>query len=450
MGQTKSDIWEKVKKSKWWIIGAAGVILLAVVLRIVFNPAIHYSKGEKLFDSGKFSAAAEQFSAAGDYKDAASKAKRATAAQSYADGEAKFNAGDYTAASALFTAAAGYEDAAERVRQSQLGVHYKAAETAFANGDYPSAISEFEQAENFQDAAEQVLASTYALADENEKKEEYAKAIEEFDSIGDYSDAKERIFAIGLARLNANDFSLAEKAFETGGSSQSEDYYYYTQGKELFSRKKYSDAKEQFKKCAVEDAADLCTACDYLTAEEHYQNGELNTAKKLFEALPKDYSYKNGAKVGVRLERLEKFKSFAALCGTWKVTDNYIESKNDYNRSGSWSNGDYDSVLTDQSITIRCVINSDDTVTVNGEVEFYRFTDYSSLKEYCKATKTSKTFSITKVAQMPASHVIDGDTTLLFKNNIFELSYYVKDNYSVSFTNMYTSRVTYGKLGSSL
>ena len=88
MGQTKSDIWEKVKKSKWWIIGAAGVILLAVVLRIVFNPAIHYSKGEKLFDSGKFSAAAEQFSAAGDYKDAASKAKRATAAQSYADGEA--------------------------------------------------------------------------------------------------------------------------------------------------------------------------------------------------------------------------------------------------------------------------------------------------------------------------------------------------------------------------
>ena len=72
----------------------------------------------------------------------------------------------------------------------------------------------------------------------------------------------------------------------------------------------------------MEDAADLCTACDYLTAEEHYQNGELNTAKKLFEALPKDYSYKNGAKVGVRLERLEKFKSFAALCGTWKVTDN--------------------------------------------------------------------------------------------------------------------------------
>ena len=431
MGQTKSDIWEKVKKSKWWIIGGAGVILLAVVLRIVFNPAIHYSKGEKLFDSGKFSAAAEQFSAAGDYKDAASKAKRATAAQSYADGEAKFNAGDYTAASALFTAAAGYEDAAERVRQSQLGVHYKAAETAFANGDYPSAISEFEQAENFQDAAEQVLASTYALADENEKKEEYAKAI-------------------GLERLNANDFSLAEKAFETGGSSQSEDYYYYTQGKELFSRKKYSDAKEQFKKCAVEDAADLCTACDYLTAEEHYQNGELNTAKKLFEALPKDYSYKNGAKVGVRLERLEKFKSFAALCGTWKVTDNYIESKNVYNRSGSWSNWYYDGVLTDQSITIRCVINSDDTVTVNGEVEFYRFTDYSSLKEYCKATKTSKTFSITKVAQMPASHVIDGDTTLLFKNNIFELSYYVKDNYSVSFTNMYTSRVTYGKLGSSL
>ena len=45
---------------------------------------------------------------------------------------------------------------------------------------------------------------------------------------------------------------------------------------------------------------------------------------------------------------------------------------------------------------------------------------------------------------------MDGDTTLLFKNNIFELSYYVKDNYSVSFTNMYTSRVTYGKLGSSL
>ena len=450
MDQTGSNIMEKVKKSKWLIVGVVGVILLAVVLRIVFNPAIHYSKGEKLFDSGEFTAAAEQFSAAGDYKDAVSKAKRATAAQNYADGDSAFNAGDYAAAVSFFTASANYEDAAERVKQSQLGVHYKAAETAFASGDFTAAISEFKQAKDFLDAEEKVLASTYALADENEKKKEYAKAIEEFDSIGDYSDAKERIFAIGLARLKLNDFDLAEKAFETGSSAQSKDYYYYTQGKDLFAQEKYSDAKAQFKKCAVEDAVELCTACDYLSAEEYYQRGELNTAKKMFEALPKDYSYKNGVKAGTRLEKLEKFESFVALCGTWKPTDNFIESRHVYNRSGSWSNWKYNGVLTDQSITIRCVINSDDTVTVNGNVEFYRFTDFSSLKEYCNASKTSKTFSITKVTQVPASHVIDSNTTLLFKNNIFEVSYYVKDEYSVSFTNLYTSRVTFGKLGSSL
>lgn len=194
----------------------------------------------------------------------------------------------------------------------------------------------------------------------------------------------------------------------------------------------------------------MCTACDYLIAEDYYQNGELNTAKKLFEVLPKDYSYNNGKKVSEHLEKLERFKSFVSLCGTWKPTDNYIESKNVYIRTGSWDSWYYDSVLSDQSITIKCVIDSSASVTINGEVSFYRFTDYSSLQKYCKATKTTKTFTIKNITQIPASYVVDGDTTINFADNIFSISYYVKDNYSASFYNTYTSRVTFGKLGSSL
>lgn len=450
MEEKRKAILEKAKKSKWLIIGVAGFIVLLVILRIVFNPAIHYRRGEKLFDAGKFASSAEHFLKAGDYKDASSKAKIAANAQDYAEGEAKFEAGYYAEAVEYFKNAGNYEDATARVIEAQYGVHYKNAEDAFACGNFAVAISEFEEARTFKDAEERVLASTYALADEDEKNEEYEKAIDEFDSAGSYSDAEERIFAIGLARLEAKDYTLAEKAFETGSTSESEDYYNYTLGQHSFEQKKYSDAKSYFSKCKVEDAEKLCTACDYLIAENHYQNGELNTAKKLFEALPKDYAYNNGVKVSVRLETLEKFKDFVALCGTWKPTDNYIESRNIYSRSGSWNNWYYDSVISDQSITIKCVINNDSTITVNGEVSFYRFTDYSSLQKYCNATQTTKTFTIKNVAQIPASYVVDSNTTLKFANNIFSISYYVKDNYSVSFYNTYTSRVTFGKLGSSL
>ena len=98
MEEKRKAILEKAKKSKWLIIGVAGFIVLLVILRIVFNPAIHYSRGEKLFDAGKFASSAEHFLKAGDYKDASSKAKIATNAQDYAEGEAKFEAGYYSRA----------------------------------------------------------------------------------------------------------------------------------------------------------------------------------------------------------------------------------------------------------------------------------------------------------------------------------------------------------------
>lgn len=450
MGQGKSDIWEKVKKIKWWIIGAGGIIVLAIVLRITLNPTIHYNKGIKLFDSGEFSASAEQFLAAGNYKDALSKAKVATAAQNYTDGVAEFESGNYMEAVECFGNAGNYEDAAARVVEAQYGVHYKNGEDAFACGNYAVAISEFGEAKTFKDAKDQVLASTYALADKSEKIERYEDAIEGFNSLGSYSDAKERVFAIGLSRLAAKDYTLAKKAFETGSTDKSEDYYNYTQGKSLFEENKYSSAKSYFAKCNVENAEELCTACDYLIAEEHYQDGELNTAKKLFESLPKDYSYNNGVKVSTRLENLEKYKSFVALCGTWAPTDNHIESRNIYKRTGSWDSWYIDDIVSDQSITIKCIINNGASVTVKGEVEFYRFTDYSSLKEYCNATKTTKTFTIQNITKIPAAFAIDSNTTLNFANNTFSISYYVKDEYSVSFYNTYSSRVTFGKLKSGL
>ena len=443
-------IFEKAKKSKWLIISVAGFIVLLVTLRIIFNPAIQYSRGEKLFDAGKFSSSAEHFLKAGDYKDASSKAKIATNAQNYVDGEAYFEAEKYTEAVACFKNAGNYEDATARVITAQYGVHYQNAEDAFSREDYATAVSEFKEARTFKDAKKRAIESTYALADADEKREKYEKAIEGFDSVSSYSDAKERIFAIGLSLLKLKDYTLAETAFEKVDTSESEAYYNYALGKEAFEQSRYDDAKYYFAKCTVEDAEDLRTACDYLIAEERYRNGELNKAKTRFESLPKDYSYNNGVTVGERLEQLEKFKSFVALCGTWKPTDNYIESRNIYRRNGSWDNWYIDSVVSNQSITVRCVINEDSTVTLKGEVSFYCFTDYSSLKEYCNATQTTRTFTIKNVTQVPASYVIDSNTTLKFANNVFSISYYVKDEYSAYFYNTYTSRVTFGRLDTSL
>lgn len=228
MIETQKTTTKGAKKWIWAIIGIAGIIALVVALRIIFTPAIHYSQGKKSFDEGQYAVAAEQFLAAGDYKDAVSKAKIATFAQNYAEGEAHFASGNYAEAVACFESAGNYEDAAERVIEAQYGVHYKSAEDAFACGDFNVAIAEFGEAQSFKDAEDRLLASTYALADEAEKNGKYEDAIDIFDSLDSYSDAKERIFTIGLTRLGAKDYVVAEKAFGLGSTPESENYNRFT------------------------------------------------------------------------------------------------------------------------------------------------------------------------------------------------------------------------------
>ena len=133
--------------------------------------------------------------------------------------------------------------------------------------------------------------------------------------------------------------------------------------------------------------------------------------------------------------------------GTWMASDYYIESRNVYKRTGSadwwyWKPGV--SNLTGQELELSCTMNSNGSFDIKGEVTFYKCDDYSSLSEYCRAKKTSETFTISNITAIPSSYQIDSYTTLNYSGGIFKVKYSERDNYSAHFYNLYSSSVTYG------
>lgn len=117
-----------------------------------------------------------------------------------------------------------------------------------------------------------------------------------------------------------------------------------------------------------------------------------------------------------------------------------------YKRSGSWDSWyyDYDNLIHSQTIELRCYFEQDNEVTIKGEACFYCFDDYSSLKEYCKAHATYRSFTISNLKEIPSTYSIDSNTTLKYADGIFSIDYFMRYDYSVNFYSTDTSKVTYG------
>ncbi len=358
--------------------------------------------------------------------------------------------------------------------------HFLKAQKAVKSEDYVLAIEEYKQAEGFLGSDEKLPETYYAYGAALQNEEKYLDAANAFHDAGSHADAEARISACGKALIEKKQYADASKVFSLLSTKESKAYVNYANGMEQVEKENYDKALEYFEKAGdVEDAAkrigqahyvlgkkaistdtesarkhlqaagdykdakDLLKVCDLMDAEQEAQAGNLNKALSMFKKLPANLSYQK-INAGERVKLLESNQAFLNVCGKWRASKNYIESRNVYTRTGSWDSWYLDEVETEQTITVRCILNKNGTFTLKGTVSYYYFNNYSSLSSQCKARLTTESFEAKNLKTLPATVRIDDSTTLSLTNGIFSVKYSYRDDYSMYFYNVYSSSVTYG------
>ena len=358
--------------------------------------------------------------------------------------------------------------------------HFMKAEKAVKSRDYVLAIEEYKQAERFLGSDEKLPETYYAYGAALQDEGKYLDAAVAFNDSENHNDAETRIADCGKALIQKKQYGDASKVFSLLSTKESKAYVNYANGMEQVQKENYDKALEFFEKAGdvedstkrisqahyvlgkqalstdtqsarnhlqsagdYKDAKDLLKVCDLMDAEQEAQNGNLNKALSMFKKLPANLSYKK-INAGERVKLLEANQPFLNVCGKWRASKNYIESRNIYIRTGSWDSWYLDEVETEQSITVRCILNKNGTFTLKGTISYYYFNNYSSLSSQCKAKLTTESFEAKNLKTLPASIRIDDSTILSLTNGVFSVKYSYRDDYSMYFYNVYSSSVTYG------
>lgn len=358
--------------------------------------------------------------------------------------------------------------------------HFMKAEKAVKSGDYVLAIEEYKQAERFLGSDKKLPETYYVYGAALQDEGKYLEAANAFNDSSGHADAETRMDACGKALIEKKQYADASKVFSLLSTKDSKAYVNYADGMEQVQKKNYAKALECFEQAGnvedtakqiarahyalgkaalsvntqnarkhlqaagdYEDAKKLLKVCDLMDAEQEAEAGNLNKALSMFKKLPANLSY-NKINAGERVKLLESNQAFLNISGKWRASKNYIESRNVYTRTGSWDSWYLDEVETEQTITVRCMLNSNGTFTIKGTVTYYYFNNYSSLSSQCQAKLGTDRFEVKNLKSVPATIKVDSSTTLTLANGVFSVKYSYRDDYSMYFYNVYSSSVTYG------
>ena len=427
------------KKLILTLCSIVAVVALTFATVNLFIPGYHYIRGGSLFNSQKYAESKEEYLLAGDFKDAPDKAIVSENAYHYSEATAFFNNGAYKDAISEFGKANDYSNSKEKIDES----YYLLAKSYFDSEDYVLAAENFSLSNGYSNAAEMIFESGKNLLD----AKDYSHAVTVFDYVGTNESKQYKAYCLGMVYLKSNSYEDATNCFKEAGNILDAKSLYtssaYSLGLSYFYSKNYYQARNAFSKCGnYKDSQNLTKICE---AEQCIEEGRLDLAYPIYSDLPKDLTVEGFDAQG-RIALILKYKSFASICNkTWSATKNYIESRQVSRYYGSWDSWYCDEPLTDQKLSIDCTINNNGTVDISGYVSFYRFTNYSIINDYCNKSLTSRYFAIKNLTAIPSSYRIDNDTTLNYSNGVFSISYYVKDEDSAYFYNLYKSSVTYGR-----
>lgn len=425
----------------------AAIIAIAVLFATVISPSMKYNSAEEAYANGDYSLAEETYLALGDYKDAPEKAVLSAKVGHYTAAQSAFNSGDYSLAHDEFISAGDYSDASERAKEAILAGHYASAADAFGRGDFESAISEFDLADGYRDSAEKRLEAFYRLGLDYMDAGEYVSAANAFVDSQGFEDSDDKIMDAGKSLVAGKKYSDAIEVLGMTTNAQASRYIAYADGQISFSNQKYSDAEKLFADAGdIEDAGTMINASRLMQAEAYMEQGYLNTAKALYEAMPEGFSY-NGVSSADRLESLDKHKDFVELCGQWKCNDMDASVRQTHISTGLWDQWDGDGYGYNLDIT--CVINDDDTVTMTAKASFWMYTNFSSLGNNLKYEDRSATFtytgsSVPKNITNKYSFTNDYNEKLTISNKTFKLNCEViNKSYSINFNYTFKAFGTY-------
>ena len=330
--------------------------------------------------------------------------------------------------------------------------HYSNGEKAFDKADYKTAITEFKGADDYNDAKnklrESEQAAFYTTATELFEKEEYVAAVEYFVNTDGYKDSDLMIFEAGKKLIEKGQYSDAADVLEKTTQEGASSFISYAKASEEMGKKDYTHAQTHFAEAGdTLDAPDMVKNAKFMEAETYYEDGKLNSAKSIYKSLPSDFSYK-GKSVSTRLASLEKFDAFVKLCGVWKSTSMNCQVRQTYKPTGSWDS--WDNYGWNYDLTITCVINNDDTVTMRADAGFYHYTNFSTLSSLLKTTEDTCNFKYTgTTVPSTINYSLNLGSqrtgTLTINDGTFSFNYEISDpNYSTNFSILIKTWGEYG------
>ncbi len=323
---------------------------------------------------------------------------------------------------------------------------YGRANRNLDRGNYERAIQCYQKIPEYKDSAEKCKKAFAGQVDQLITDGSYEKALEilaevEIENGDQYKNYAEALKAVG-AKEYASAVSLLEELEDFKEAKSHLNEAYYLLAEQNMAEKNYSSAKNNYSKTeGKEGIEEKIRICDIMIAEKEFKDGNLLEAKKLFGALPKDFSFE-GVSVAKRLETLEKNANLVNMCGEWKGTNGKMTVRQTHDSTGLWDEwtGEYTDYLT-----LKCVLNDDGTFTIKGEAKYYTYTNYSSLSYLLKSQERTVSFSKTGKS-IPATLYSNSSVTLKYDGSKFSLNYDFKnDNYSINFTYRYKSSITYNK-----
>ena len=217
----------------------------------------------------------------------------------------------------------------------------------------------------------------------------------------------------------------------------------YKEARALLGQKKFEEARKLFKK--LNDYKKSEGYLNVCKAEIALANGEFRKAYKAYDKVSKKLKV-DGFDIQARRKLVLKYKAFASISGKWQSSKYYIESRQIHDRTGIWNSWYINSgIAKSQTLTIRCYLQSNGKMRIEGNVSFYKYDNFSILSAYCNAHYTSRSFTVKNLTKVPSSIKVASHTKLKLSGSTFTLKYSEKEYESVYFTNRYRSTVTYGK-----
>lgn len=396
---------EKLLRNKSKIIGGSiavvVVIVLIVLIKAIFLPISHMSAGDNARQEGDWDTAISEYDAANGFGEADyyGAYTRCLKAVSQATGAS-------AALSALLDA--NYDLSNHVDEMLDLGKAYLGID------DADDAVRCYQAVSEYADMSDSIFEAYKAAAESCMNSGMYVSAIDILVLANDYGDSNDLIYKDACEG--------AEKRLEQGKVDEALALYK--------TADQYGDAKNNISYC--ESIKKL------QSAENDFKAGKLSSAQSKFNELPADLTFKD-VNAGQRQELLSSHQAFIDMCGNYsgsihaKVTET---SKN--TGLTQWWEGDDDSATAEVS----CKIADDGTVTVSGNVKFYRYTKFSVISAGLEGNSNKMSFSF-ETTELPNSVNIGDGTTISISEGSFTVNYYkYEDNRDIYFNYEYESSGT--------